>query len=421
MSPTDPKKIAILGGNPETGALVQVANSMGLHTVVLDPYPNSPAKRHATTSHDIDVTDLDAVDRVIREEGVAGVLVGVADPLVPFYQKICARNEFHCYATETIVQALTSKTSFAQTCVDHGVAVTPFFDVDVNSPCDITRLDYPVVVKPVDAGAGVGISVCSNPMEFKAGVDRALAVSIRKELRVEKFMQCDDIFVYYTFIDGVAYLSAIADRHKTEKQGQFSSVSIATEYPSRHAHRFIQEVQPKLVHMFEALRIQNGVLAIQFFVDDKAFYAYDPGFRLQGEAPHLHLKHFNNFDHREMLLNFAISGNMWTGDFNEVNDPGFKGEYATTIWVLLKEGRIGIIDGLDAIRSHPNVIEVLQRFQSGDEVTNAMVGTERQVFARIYTKATTLGESKNVIRFIHENLIVANEFGIDMILDRYRK
>lgn len=416
-----PKKIAILGGNPETGALVDVANRMGLYTVVLDPYPNSPAKRHAALSHEIDVTDLDAVDRVIREEGVAGVLVGVADPLVPFYQKICARNQLNCYATETIIQALTSKTSFAQTCVDHGVAVTPFFDVDVNSPGDIKRLDYPVVVKPVDAGAGVGISVCRNPVEFEAGVDKALAVSIRKELRVEKFMQCDDMFVYYTFVDGVVHLSALADRHKTDKQGQFSSVCIAAEYPSRHARRFVQEVHPKLVNMFEALGIQNGVLLIQFFVDDNAFYAYDPGFRLQGEAPHLYLKHLNNFDHREMLLNFAISGSMWTGDFNEVNDPSFKGEYATTIWVLLKEGRIDIIGGLEAIRSHPNVIEVLQRFQSGDEVRNAMVGTERQVFARIYTKATTLGESRNLIRFIHENLIVANEFGVDMILDRYRK
>ena len=421
MSPTDPKKIAILGGNPETGALVQVANSMGLHTVVLDPYSHSPAKRHAATSHDIDVTDLDAVDRVIREEGVVGVLVGVADPLVPFYQKICARNQLHCYATETIIQALTSKTSFAQTCVDHGVAVTPFFDVDVNSPDDIKRLDYPVVVKPVDAGAGVGISVCRNPVEFEAGVDKALAVSIRKELRVEKFMQCDDMFVYYTFVDGVAHLSALADRHKTDKQGQFSSVCIAAEYPSRHAHRFVQEVHPKLVNMFEALGIQNGVLLIQFFVDNNAFYAYDPGFRLQGEAPHLYLKHINHFDHREMLLRFAMTGHMWPGDFSVVNDPRFKGQWATTVWVLLRAGRLRSVRGLEAIRSHPNVIEVLQRFDIGDQVTADMLGTERQVFTRIYTTAQTPVEAQEVLRFIHDTLVVTDESGADMVLDRYKK
>ena len=421
MTPKTLPKVAILGGNPETGALVEVANRMGLHTLVLDPYPLSPAKRHAATAYDVDVTDLDAVDRVIQDEQVTGVLVGVADPLVPYYQKICERNHLFCYANEHIIHALTSKSHFAETCVAHGIAVTPCFDVDWTSEDALENLDYPVVVKPVDAGAGVGISVCQTPQELQSGVRRALAVSIRKELRIEKFMSCDDMFAYYTFVDGVAHLSALADRHKTDKQGQFSSVCIGAEYPSRHAHRFVQEVHPKLVNMFRALGIQNGVLLIQFFVDDQAFYAYDPGFRLQGEAPHLYLKHFNHFDQREMLLRFAMTGHMWTGDFHAINDAHFKGQYATTLWVLLKPGRLGTIEGLQAIRSHPQVIEVLQRFQTGDVITPDMAGTERQVFARIYTTAQTPEESSLVLRFIHATLSVTDDHGADMVLDRYQK
>lgn len=421
MTPKTLPKVAILGGNPETGALVDVANRMGLHTLVLDPHPLSPAKRHAATAYDVDVTDLEAVDRVIQAEQVAGVLVGVADPLVPYYQKICERNHLFCYASERIIHALTSKSHFAETCVAHGIAVTPCYDVDWTSEDALQNLDYPVVVKPVDAGAGVGISVCQTPQELQAGVSRALAVSIRKELRIEKFMSCDDMFAYYTFVDGVAHLSALADRHKTNKQGQFSSVCIGAEYPSRHAQRFVQEVHPKLVNMFHALGIQHGVLLIQFFVDDQAFYAYDPGFRLQGEAPHLYLKHFNHFDQREMLLRFAMTGHMWTGDFHAINDVNFKGQYATTLWVLLKPGRIGAIAGLEAIRSHPHVIEVLQRFQTGDVVTPDMAGTERQVFARIYTTAKTPEESSSVLRSIHATLSVTDEHGADMVLDHYQK
>lgn len=420
MNQIDSKKIAILGGNPETGALVQVANGMGLHTIVLDPYPNSPAKRYAASAYDVDVTNLDAVDLILRDEGVAGVMVGVADPLVPFYQMICERNQMFCYATETIIHALTSKTSFAQTCSSYNVSVTPYFDVDISSHENIDRLDYPVVVKPVDAGAGVGISICRNPNEFLEGVSKALAVSLRKELRVEKFMQCDDTIVYYTFVDGVAYISAMADRFKTDKQGQSSPVCIAAEYPSRHIEQFAREVHPKLVTMFKALGIQNGVLLIGFFVDDQGFYAYDPGFRLQGEGPHLYLKHFNQFDHREMLLNFALTGRMWQGDFSQVNDSNFKGERATTVWVLLKAGRIGVIQGLKEIKSHPNVIEVLQRFQIGDDVTPDMLGTERQVFVRIYTKAKTSEKARSVVQFIHDTLVVTNESGADMVLDRYQ-
>jgi len=38
------KRLLILGGNPETGSLVSKAQSMGVHTIVVDPNPNAPAK-----------------------------------------------------------------------------------------------------------------------------------------------------------------------------------------------------------------------------------------------------------------------------------------------------------------------------------------------------------------------------------------
>ena len=79
MSDKKVTKIAILGGNPETGALVDVAKSQGLYTVVLDPFSNSPAKRNADISYNVDVTDIDAVGRIIESEGISAVLVGVAD------------------------------------------------------------------------------------------------------------------------------------------------------------------------------------------------------------------------------------------------------------------------------------------------------------------------------------------------------
>jgi glycosyltransferase involved in cell wall biosynthesis/formate-dependent phosphoribosylglycinamide formyltransferase (GAR transformylase) len=421
MSGGSAKRIVILGGNPETGALVEAANAMGHYTIVLDPVPNSPSKRHAAKSYDIDVTDLDAVDEVIRQEHADGVLVGVADPLVPYYQKICARNSFYCYANDRIIHALTSKSNFAQTCIGYGISVTPSYQIDYRSEAEVDSLAYPVVVKPVDAGAGVGISVCRNPAEFQAGVSKALAVSIRKELLVEKFMKCNDMFAYYTFVDGVAYLSALADRHKTDKQGQFSSVCIAAEYPSRHTDRFVDEVHPKLVKMLHELGISNGVLLIQFFVDADDFYAYDPGFRLQGEAPHLYLKHFNQFDQREMLLQFALTGQMFGPDFQSVNDFRFKNQYATTVWVLLKVGKVGAIGGMEALRSNPNIIQVLQRFQTGEAVTSEMVGTERQVFARIYTVARTPAESAELLRFINRTLSVNDELGRNLVLDWYQK
>ena len=413
------RSILILGGNPETGAIVEVGNSMGLKTIVIDPYPQSPAKRHASKSYDIDVTDFNLVDKVIIDEKIDGIMVGVADPLVPYYQKLCVRHNFPCYASEETIRSFSSKANFAQTCKDYGISVTPNYDIDFCDDEQIQSLPFPVVVKPVDSGAGVGMSICNCPAEFILGVKHALAASLQKKIIIEKFMQCDDMFAYYTFIDGKANLSALADRYKTNKQDKSSSVCIAAEYPSKYTERFIDEVHPKLINMFRDLKIENGVLLIQFFVDDKHFYAYDPGFRLQGEAPHIYLKHFNDFDQREMLLNFALTGSMYQGDFEKVNDFRFGEKFATTVWVLLKAGQIDNIKGLDNISGHANVIDVLQRFAKGDTVSETMLGTERQVFARIYTVSSSRQESTETLGYIFDNLSVLNKHGEDMILDFY--
>ena len=41
------KKLLILGGNPETGVLVKIANTLDIFTIVIDPNSKSPAKQFA--------------------------------------------------------------------------------------------------------------------------------------------------------------------------------------------------------------------------------------------------------------------------------------------------------------------------------------------------------------------------------------
>ena len=44
---------------------------------------------------------------------------------------------------------------------------------------------------------------------------------------------------------------------------------------------------------------------VQFFIENNNYYSYDPGFRLQGEAMHIHIDAINGFDHRIMLINLC--------------------------------------------------------------------------------------------------------------------
>ena len=417
------KKLIILGGNPETGVLVKTANKMGVKTVVIDPNPNAPAKKFAAETYNFDGFDIDGIVDIAKKIKADGVLVGVADILVKPYREICERLGFHCYANEKTIEAFCSKDGYKRYCAKYGVQDIPGIYLNHDSALQKPEnIDFPLMVKPVDSGGGVGMKICRDEEDYIETVKNVLKFSKKGVVLVEKYMDshCDDMAVYYTFKDGKPYLSATYDRYLTRLQGDSSPIAIGTVYPSKYTEEFVAKVHPKLCQMFEGLEVKTGVLNIQFFVENNSFYSYDPGFRLQGEAPHIHLVKVNDFDHRKMLINFALTGVFGDSDFSEKNDYYFRGGANSSVWVLLKDGKIASIKGLDKIKAHKNVHFVVERFKEGDVVQKEWVGTERQVLFRIYTAGKSIQEVNSTIAFIHEHLEVKDDNGQDMIIERLK-
>ena len=213
------KKLLILGGNPETTPLVEIANSMGIKTIVSSGRHTDPAKKAAWKAYDVDGMDVPGLVALANEEQVDGVLVGVADILVPSYCKVCEALNLPCYATQQIVDVFAFKDVFKATCERYGVHGIPEFYLDADMKReDLDKIVYPVMVKPVDNGGGVGMTVAYNEEELKKGVEVALNASYKKRFIVEKYMQCEDMGMYYTFKDGVCSASCIYDRSTTDEQ-----------------------------------------------------------------------------------------------------------------------------------------------------------------------------------------------------------
>lgn len=412
------KRLLILGGNVETASLVKKAKSLGIHTIVVDPNPDAPAKKISDESYEVDGLDIQSLYELSKNLKLDGLLVGVADILVPSYQRLASMLGFPCYANDEIAKTLCFKDEFAVACHKHGIETIPSYQIDAKTKInEIGHDEFPLMVKPIDNGAGVGMSIAWNKNDLIESIQHAIKNSAKGKFIVERYMACDDMLAYYTFKDGEIFLSAAADRITTKKQGDVSPVCIGAIYPSKHLNRFLETVHPLLMNLFKGLNIQNGVLNIQFFVEDNKFYAYDPGFRLQGEAPHIPINAVNGFDSREMLINFALTGSMGISDLAARNDCNFRNKFTTTLWVLLNAGTITKINGLDDIKRDTSTIDVIQRFQEQDIVTDAMVGNERQVFSRIYILENSMKKLKEKIKWVNNTLKIEDSSGNNMIVD----
>jgi len=411
------KKLLILGGNPETIPLVEIANNWGIKTIVASARHTDPAKAYAWKAYDFEGLDADAVIKIAKEEKVDGVLVGVADILVPMYCKVCQALDLPCYATQKIVDVFAFKDEFKATCERYGVHGIPEFKLDAEMKReDLDKIKYPVMVKPVDNGGGVGMTVAFNEEQLREGVKKALDASYKKRFIVEKYMQCEDMGMYYTFKDGVCSASCIYDRYTTDEQPGLSRVCLGGTYPSKHLNEYFSRMHDNALRMFKEIGIENGILMLSGFYENGEFYVYDTGFRLQGEAPHLLMKAIHGFDQREMLVRFALTGSEGDIDLTKDDDTRLRGKWAATKWFLLKQGKIAKIEGLDNLDSDSCVVANIQRLHEGDTVDPEWIGNEKQVLTRLYLVCNSKQELADKLNEYEQKVRVFDENGNNMLL-----
>lgn len=411
------KKLLVLGGNPETTPLVEIANNMGVKTIVASGRHSDPAKKAAWKASDIDGMDVPGLITLAREEKVDGVLVGVADILVPSYCKVCDALGLPCYATQQIVDVFAFKDVFKATCERYGVHGIPEYYLDSEMRReDLDKIQYPVMIKPVDNGGGVGMTVAYNEEELVEGVKKALDASYKKRFIVEKYMLCDDMGMYYTFKDGYCSASCIYDRYTTDEQPGLSRVCLGGTYPSKHLDEYFERMHPNALRLFKEIGIKNGVLMLSGFYENGEFYVYDTGFRLQGEAPHLLMKAIHGFDQREMLIRFALTGSEGDVNLETDDDTKLRGKWASTLWFLLKEGHIAKIEGLDDLDKDKRVVANIQRLNVGDDVSADWIGNEKQVLTRMYLVCDSKEELAICLKEYQNKVKVFDEQGNNLVL-----
>lgn len=411
------KKLLILGGNPETVPLVEIANGMGIKTIVASGRSTDAAKKVAWKASDIDGMDVPGLIALAREEQVDGVLVGVADILVPSYCKVCDALNLPCYATQQIVDVFAFKDVFKATCERYGVHGIPEYYLDAEMRReDLDKIVYPVMIKPVDNGGGVGMTVAYNEEELVQGVRKALDASYKKRFIVEKYMLCDDMGMYYTFKDGYCSASCIYDRYTTDEQPGLSRVCLGGTYPSKHLDEYFERMHPNALRLFKEIGIKNGVLMLSGFYENGEFYVYDTGFRLQGEAPHLLMKAIHGFDQREMLICFALTGSEGSVNLETDDDTRLRGKWASTLWFLLKQGHIAKIEGLDEIGKDSRVVANIQRLYEGDDVLSQWIGNEKQVLTRLYIVCDSKEELAECLKEYQSKVKVLDENGNNLVL-----
>ncbi len=409
------KKLLILGGISLSQEIIKYAKKLGTIVYVTDYLESSPAKKYADKSFMVSTTDVNALSKLVEDENIDGIITGFVDMLLHSYEALCKKTGRPCYATRKQIDILTDKVEFKEICRNFEIPVVE--EYSLKNPLDehsYKIIKYPVILKPADNSGGRGITICHNPDDFVANYNKTLSFSKSRKVLIEKFMNTQEVTIFYVLQNGEIKLSAMSDRHIQHFQDGVIPLPVAYTFPSIYLNEYERTIHPKVVKMFKHLGMKNGIVFIQSFVEDGKCIFYEIGYRITGSLEYKIIEHASGYNPLEMMIQQAISDSVIV-DIEKLANPHFTNHYCN-ITFSAYPGTIETISGVNEILGMPNVIDMVLSYDQGDEIPKEALGTLAQVVARVFAHARTKEELILVMEDIYHKFKVTSVTGENMLL-----
>lgn len=406
------KRLLILGGMRFSCEIVNKARELGIHTIVADynKIEDSPGKQIADEAVDISVIDVDAVVSYVKSNSIDGVIVGFNDMLLPYYADICEKSGLPCYGTKEQFEILIAKDKYKALCRQFGIPTIPEYNIDDE------HIEYPVLVKPADNSGSRGITICRDRHDLLDAVTIGKKASKSGKVLIERYIEGREVTVFWTFQDGNYHLSALANRHVKQNQGNdIIPLPVGYTFPSVFLEKYKAEVEGNCKELFRFLGLKDGMMFMQCKVENGTCLLYDLGFRPTGSLEYKILKRVCGYDPLEMMIHFALTGIMSEEDISLKVNPMFP-QPAFNVSCLCAPGIIKKINGVEKVMSMPEVEDVVVAYTPGDTITKEMRGLLSQISIRVLGSVMNKEDLLPVMEKVFETLHIIGEDGNEMIL-----
>lgn len=379
------KRLLILGGTRISCEIVRLAKEMGCFVGVVDynPISDSPAKQIADESYEISVTDIDAIVELIKREHYEGVIVGFADAILPAYAEICQKAGLPSYATKKQLEVFTHKDLYKPLLRKYGIPTVDEYKVDISDiDRSVSKIAFPLLVKPADSAGARGITICYNADELKDALEKAKSFSHSGIVLVERYIEGREVTINWLFVNGKYYLTCIANRHVKHNQEGVIPLPVGYTYPASITSFFQDNLEEKCKKMFREQGIQNGTMFMQCKVENGIPIIYDIGYRMTGTMEYTNLEDACGYNPNKMLIHFALTGSMGEPNIVKRIDPYFGGRFGFNVSNLAATGTISKLEGIEEVSNFPEVARSVIAHYPGETITEKMRGLLAQITVR---------------------------------------
>ncbi|SDL48522.1 ATP-grasp domain-containing protein [Tessaracoccus oleiagri] len=356
-----PRSILVLGAGRGQVGLIRAAKQIGARVLVASlPSTTAPGIPLADAVLHVDITDVEGIERIAREEGVDAIATSCADTGLPALGRACDALGLPGLSEQAAL-ICADKKLMKEAFAEGGVRSAQYATVrDLDGlNAALERLSLPVIIKATDLQGSKGIVIIRDADELESGFRHVMEETTRDEVIVEEFIEGVEFGAQALVHEGRILFTLL---HNDDVHLAKTAVPVLHSVPIDRDEAFRQRAEAEIARAIRATGLDNCAVNVDLIArGDEVFIIELTGRVGANGLPEMVSRHFG-IDYYETLARLAL-GESPVGPWDE---PGQRP--AVVVRMVIEPNLRGVVRGIDVNRDAVPEAEYLFFRRPGDEI-----------------------------------------------------
>jgi carbamoyl-phosphate synthase large subunit len=270
--------ILIFGGSVLQLSIIEKAKKMGFYTIVIDPNPNSDAKKLADEFFVVEGNDFNRTLEIALQFSIKGVVTAATDhPILMMCQIADELNlpfpSYHSCFT------LLDKGEFKALLEINDISHAKGGVYNADSIVVSEDFLYPVIVKPIRGSGSRGVIKCDISSDLQKSIDECLSFCNDDRYIIEEYLEGDEISIEAYVYEHKLNIVQITDKNVSSPP---YNVELGHMQPSKYLH-MISDITNFLHKIVDLVGLNNCVIHPEIKIKNDIITIIEIGPRLGGD------------------------------------------------------------------------------------------------------------------------------------------
>lgn len=397
------KVMVIAGGVPQMELLRQLKERK-LETVLLDGNENCLARNIADKFYKVNIFNIEDVKKIAIDEKVDFIITVCADQVLLVVAQVSEMLGLPCYIGYKQAQDVSDKIRMKRIFKENGIPTTKYLELETLDMNKISKLNYPLVVKPVDAYSSKGVRKAETEEELITYYNEAKAISRSGGVIVEEFFKGEEISVDAFVLNGKAHILSITNSEKVKDKDRF--VIFRGRYPANIPDTIRNQIEDVAQKIADSFGLVNSPLLVQLLHNGMNISVLEFCARTGGNMKWLLIKNSCGVDVITATIDITL------GLVPDITPKKMNNNIVVNDFIYCKPGVFDHFEGFDELVEQGIINEFHPVRTQGTEMHGVTSSSDR--IAGMNILADSVDEYNQKLKTILEHIAIVDNKGNDM-------